>query len=115
MMFKSPQAFYDAVIGKSIDMDGAYGAQCWDLFDFYCAKQGVTCSRYCALTGFAGDLYKLRYQYGYDKYFEFFYPKNAKRGDWYFSDRHVARFGMCTQTALFFFWDRIRAARSGSR
>lgn len=89
-MFASPQAFYDAVIGKSIDTDGAYNAQCWDLFDLYCAEQDVTCSRYCALTGYAGDLYKLRYKYGYDKFFDFFYPKNAKRGDWYFSDRHVA-------------------------
>lgn len=89
-MFKNPQEFYDATIGKSFDMDGAYGAQCWDLFDYFCRKQGVTCSRYCSLTGYAGDLYKLRYTYGYDKFFEFFYPKNAVRGDWYFSDRHVA-------------------------
>ena len=89
-MWANPQAFKDAVYGKSIDMDNAYGAQCWDLFDFYCTQQGVTCSRYCALTGYAGDLYKLRYKYGYDKFFDFFYPKNAKRGDWYFSDHHVA-------------------------
>ena len=89
-MFDSPQAFYDATIGKSINTDGYYGAQCWDYFDFFCAQQGVTCSRYCALTGYAGDLYKLRYKYGYEKFFDFFYPKNAKRGDWYFSDHHVA-------------------------
>lgn len=89
-MYNSPQAFYDATIGKSINTDGYYGAQCWDYFDFFCTEQGVTCSRYCALTGYAGDLYKLRYQYGYDKFFEFFYPKHAQRGDWYFSDRHVA-------------------------
>lgn len=89
-MYDSPQSFYDATIGKSINTDGYYGAQCWDYFDFFCSKEGVTCSRYCALTGYAGDLYKLRYQYGYDKFFEFFYPRHAQRGDWYFSDHHVA-------------------------
>ena len=90
MAYKSPQAFYDATIGKSINTDGYYGAQCWDYFDFYCRNEGIPCSRYCSLTGYAGDLYKLRYQYGYDKYFEFFYPKNAKRGDWIFWSGHVA-------------------------
>lgn len=90
MAFQNPQQFYDYTYNKAFNTDGAYGAQCWDLFDLFCQKQGVTCSRYCALTGYAGDLYKLRYQYGYDKYFEFFYPKNARRGDWYFSDHHVA-------------------------
>lgn len=92
-MFKNPQSFFDSTYGKSIDTDNfpqSQKYQCWDLFDYFCREQGVNCSRYCALTGYAGDLYKLRYDYGYDDYFEFFYPKNAKRGDWYFSDRHVA-------------------------
>lgn len=90
MFFQNPQQFYDYTYNKAFNTDGAYGAQCWDLFDLFCQKQGVTCSRYCALTGYAGDLYKLRYEYGYDKFFEFFYPKNARRGDWFFSDHHVA-------------------------
>lgn len=90
MFYKSPQAFYDATYGKSIDVDGAYGAQCWDLFAFFVQKEGIPCSTYCKLTGYAGDLYKLRYDYGYNKYFDFFYPKNAKKGDWIFWDQHVA-------------------------
>lgn len=89
-MWANPQAFKDAVYGKSIDVDGAYGAQCWDLFAYFCQKEKVSCSTYCALTGYAGDLYKLRYQYGYDKFFEFFYPRHAVRGDWIFWDGHVA-------------------------
>lgn len=89
-MYKDPQAFYDRWYGKSVDVDGAYGAQCWDAFAKFCIDEGVKCSTYCALTGYAGDLYKLRYKYGYDNYFEFFYPKNAKRGDWIFWDQHVA-------------------------
>ena len=89
-MYKDPQAFYDKWYGKSVDVDGAYGAQCWDAFAKFNIDEGCPCSTYCALTGYAGDLYKLRYKYGYDNYFEFFYPKNAKRGDWIFWDQHVA-------------------------
>lgn len=90
MKYKNPQEFYDRWNGKAVDVDGAYGAQCWDGFAKYDIDQGIPCSTYCKLTGYAGDLYKLRYDYGYDKYYEFFYPKNAKRGDWIFWDRHVA-------------------------
>ena len=89
-MYKNPQAFYDKWYGKSVDVDGAYGAQCWDAFAKFCIDSDVPCSTYCALTGYAGDLYKLRYDYGYDKWYDFFYPKNAKRGDWIFWDKHVA-------------------------
>ena len=90
MAYKSPQAFFNRWNGNSVDVDGAYGAQCWDAFAKFCIDSGVTCSTYCRLTGYAGDLYKLRYEYGYDEFFEFFYPKHAQRGDWIFWDRHVA-------------------------
>lgn len=90
MAYKSPQAFFNRWNGNSVDVDGAYGAQCWDGFAKFCIDSGVTCSTYCRLTGYAGDLYKLRYEYGYDKFFEFFYPEHAQRGDWIFWDQHVA-------------------------
>lgn len=90
MYFISPQGFYKATYGKSIDVDGAYGAQCWDLFAFFCQKEKLAVNTYCNLTGYAGDLYKERYSKGYEHYFEFFYPKHAKRGDWIFWDQHVA-------------------------
>lgn len=90
MFYKNPQAFNTATLGKSIDVDGAYGAQCWDLFAFFCQKEKLAVNTYCNLTGYAGDLYKERYSKGYDHYFDFFYPKNAKRGDWIFWDQHVA-------------------------
>lgn len=90
MAYKSPQAFFNRWNGNSVDVDGAYGAQCWDLFAFFVQKEGIPCSTYCKLTGYAGDLYKLRYDYGYNKYFDFFYPKNAKKGDWIFWNQHVA-------------------------
>ena len=28
----TPHEFYLSVNGKKIDMDGAYGCQCWDLY-----------------------------------------------------------------------------------
>lgn len=90
MYFISPQGFYKSTYGKSIDVDGAYGAQCWDLFAFFCQKEKLAVNTYCNLTGYAGDLYKERYSKGYEHYFEFFYPKHAKRGDWIFWDQHVA-------------------------
>lgn len=89
----SPLEVYNYAIGKSIDTDN-YPArqkyQCFDFFADFCIKLGLKVNLLCSITGYAGDLYKLRYNKGYDKYFEFFYPKNAKRGDWIFWDQHVA-------------------------
>lgn len=90
MAYKNPQAFFDRWNNKSTDVDGFYGAQCWDGFARFVIDMGCNCSTYCSLTGYAGDLYKLRYEYGYDKYFDFYKPEHAQRGDWIFWDRHVA-------------------------
>lgn len=89
-MYPNPQDFYNRLNGKSVDVDGAYGAQCWDLFAYFCNKEKLDVNTYCNLTGYAGDLYKERYKKNYDKYFEFFFPKHAQRGDWIFWDQHVA-------------------------
>lgn len=93
MAYKDPQSFYDAVIGKSVDTDNyppKQKFQCWDLKSKFVIDEGLNVNMYCNLTGYAGDLYKLRYEKGFDKYFDFFYPKHAKRGDWIYWDRHVA-------------------------
>lgn len=92
-MYNSPQAFYDRFIGKSVDVDNyppGQPDQCWDLKAKFVIDEGLKVNTYCNLTGYAGDLYKLRYEKGYDKYFEFFYPKHAQKGDWIYWDRHVA-------------------------
>jgi hypothetical protein len=47
-------------------------------------------STYCALTGYAGDIWKLRWTNGASKYFEFIAPHNLKSGDWIFYEKHVA-------------------------
>ena len=91
--FKNPQGFKTHTYGKSIDVDNfpkTQKYQCWDLFAFFCQKEQLSVDTYCSLTGYAGDLYKKRYEKGYNKYFEFFYPRNAKRGDWIFWNQHVA-------------------------
>lgn len=51
----SSKQFIDATIGKSYDMDGAYGPQCWDYGDYYWLTQvnralstgGTGCARGC--------------------------------------------------------------------
>lgn len=53
--WNSAKAFIDATIGKKYDMDGAFGAQCWDYGDFFWLKQvgrslstgGTGCARGC--------------------------------------------------------------------
>lgn len=53
--WSSAQQFMDATLNKSYDMDGYYGAQCWDYGDFFWLKQvgrslstgGTGCARGC--------------------------------------------------------------------
>lgn len=37
--WNTPQGFLEATLGKSYDMDGVYGKQCWDYMDFFWLKQ----------------------------------------------------------------------------
>lgn len=39
MKWSSPKAFRNEIIGKGYDMDGSYGAQCWDGADLFWEKQ----------------------------------------------------------------------------
>ena len=53
--WKSAKQFIDSTIGKKYDMDGAYGAQCWDYGDYFWLTQvnralstgGTGCARGC--------------------------------------------------------------------
>lgn len=83
----------DSTFGKRYDMDGYYGAQCWDYFAYFVYAFKLALSVYCKLTHYAGDLWKLRYEYGYYKYFDFITDVNQiKDGDWCFWDKHVAMY-----------------------
>ena len=91
----NPRQWYEQTIGKSYDTDGAYGAQCWDYFDYFCRRIGFTGSRKCASTGYAGDLWLLRDAdgYNYSSAFDYIYnPGDFKDGDWIFWDKHVAMY-----------------------
>lgn len=93
MRYSTPQEFYDRWYGKSVDVDNyppRQPDQCWDLKAKFVLDEGLKVNTYCNLTGYAGDLYKLRYEKGYDQYFEFYYPSHAKRGDWIYWNQHVA-------------------------
>ncbi len=49
----------ESVEGQSIDMDGAYGAQCWDLFDNYTKNVVGSPGISCTDTGYAVDLWTM--------------------------------------------------------
>lgn len=82
--WKSAKQFIEQTKGKSYDMDGAYGAQCWDYGDYFWLQQvgrslstgGTGCARGCwtsapARKANAGKEFELVT----DK-------KNLKYGDW---------------------------------
>lgn len=84
----TPQEFKDLTINKTFDVDGAYGAQCWDYFAWFCQFFKLPVSTYCALTGYVCDLWRLRDKYGYSAYFEYIYDaKDLRPGDWCFWDK----------------------------
>lgn len=89
----TPEEWYRNTIGKEFDTDNYprnNPYQCWDYFDVFCRDIKFNGSRYCSITGFVGDLWKLRYKYGYYTEFDFILPDKIKEGDWLFWDKHVA-------------------------
>lgn len=75
------QEFRNKYIGKAIDVDGAYGAQCVDLFKQVCYLAGM---KPFALggTGYAEEIAKRFKPLGLDKYFDLVSLANIKYGDW---------------------------------
>lgn len=55
-MTKSYQEFKNMVLGKAFDVDGAYGAQCWDGYAYYMQYLGLK-PAWCTTTGYAQDIY----------------------------------------------------------
>ena len=94
----TPKSWYDKTIGKKIDTDNyprTNPYQCWDYFDYFCRQIGFTGSRYCASTGYVGDLWLLRDADGYNYSSAFDYitdPSQFKTGDWVFWKTHVAMY-----------------------
>ena len=88
------QRFIEKYNNQYLNTDGAYGAQCWDLFDKFCQDYNIDVSRYCSITGYVPDLFYLFDDYGYSAYFDKINVEDLQVGDWCFWDygdmRHVA-------------------------
>lgn len=79
----TPQKFASMTMGKRYDMDGAYGAQCWDYFRYFLYYFNIPVDSYCAITQYVCDLWALRDQYGYYNFFDYITdPGELKNGDW---------------------------------
>ena len=93
------QEFRNRYIGKAIDVDGAYGAQCVDLFKQICYLAG---KKPFALggTGYADEIVKRFKALGLDTYFNLVSLADVRYGDWIVwskgshdcPDSHVAMF-----------------------
>lgn len=55
-MSKSYQEFKNIVLGKAFDVDGWYGAQCWDGYAYYMQYLGLK-PAWCTSTGYVQDIY----------------------------------------------------------
>lgn len=73
--------FHDKVIGKGIDVDGRYGVQCVDLWNYF---NKIVNNVYinCQPSGYAKSLFENRANNGVLKYFDVVDLKNIQKGDW---------------------------------
>ena len=67
-------------LGRYIDIDGYYGAQCWDLYARYCQYLGVPFAN-CTVTGYVQDIWTQRNSNGMTKYFDEIPFDQCKAGD----------------------------------
>lgn len=94
----TPHEFYTKHINKANDVDGYYGAQCWDLFAKFCldAKYPVF---NCTSSGYVKDIWNFRHKSGILKYFDEVPANKMQDGDWAIwgncsacPDSHIAMF-----------------------
>lgn len=67
-------------LGRYIDIDGYYGAQCWDLYARYCQYLGVPFAN-CTVTGYVQDIWTQRNSNGMTKYFDEIPFDQCRAGD----------------------------------
>ena len=77
---KTPNDFYNQYIGKRVDIDGYYGAQCWDGVMEYMRWLGYPVF-HCTSTGYAKDLWNDRKTSGILKYCDEVAPGHFNDGD----------------------------------
>lgn len=61
--------FYQEVNGKAYDLDGYYGAQCWDGAMYYSKRLGKP-TYHCGLTGYVKDIWDQRKKSGILNYYD---------------------------------------------
>lgn len=100
--------FYELTNGKSYDIDGYYGPQCWDLFAYFTDIMGYPRIN-CTDTGYVIDIWNQRNNNGLTDYFIIKDINNISDGDWVVFDfgniSHIAMFRTVTtyddSTAIF--------------
>lgn len=78
---KTPHEFYQERINKSVDVDGYYGAQCWDLFAYFCKCAGYPIFN-CTTSGYVKDIWNNRNYTGILNYFDVVSVNAMQDGDW---------------------------------
>lgn len=68
-MAKTYEQFKNEYLGKAIDIDGAYGAQCWDGAMYYSQWLGYPAFS-CTVTGYAQDIWTQRNVSGILNYYD---------------------------------------------
>ena len=82
-MSKTPQQYYNDVIGKGFDEDGVYGCQCVDGFKHFCRTQlGLKLGSICNPTGYATSIWDNYEKLELDKYFDKVRADSMVDGDW---------------------------------
>lgn len=74
------QEFRTKVLGSYIDIDGYYGAQCWDLYARYCQYLQVPFAN-CTVTGYVQDIWTQRHSNGMSRYFDEVQFDKCQAGD----------------------------------
>lgn len=82
--------FKNQVLGKAYDVDGAYGAQCWDGYAYYMQWLGQN-PAWCTSTGYASDIYENMATNGMQANFQL--VESLKPGD-------IVVFKACSATPL---------------
>lgn len=78
---KQPHEFYLGHIGRTIDMDGYFGGQCWDFFAKFCKDAGYPIFN-CTSSGYVKDIWNNRNTSGILKYFDVVSVSEMQDGDW---------------------------------
>ena len=77
----TPEQFYAETVGKVIDFDGAYGAQCVDAFRYWGKLNSVPIPP--TPNNWADGYWYSRDKLGFNKWFDYITdPNQYKSGDW---------------------------------